>query len=317
MDFLWNDYLDLINVSPWRNIRVLATSLISMSISLLILGQETKKRFHKKAIFPLNARALSVFSYLCIVFGPISIISLPFGVIQDNSLCIISESCNVTAFIIQMLSMEYFQLSRLYYCFSRDRVYSAKGYPRSLFIIMFAAFTISGLVAIVSHIMFQVESHCGRNMDHLPSRHILSGSVVCLFLLDIFTAFLYWIKIRKLQGLRQSTDSKINRNIQTILYRVLLLTLFYLVITFISIYIVIRAFVGIESVAYSVSIYLMLDHNIEEYAHFLKGVKRLKLHWCCCCCGFIVTQQYESMKADLDQKQNVIADGNDPASIGE
>ena len=95
------------------------------------------------------------------------------------------------------------------------------------------------------------------------------------------------------------------------------MTVFYLVITFINNFIFVWAFLGIDSVAYSVSIYLMLDHNIEEYVYFLKGVKRLKLHWCCCCCGYMVTQQYNSMKEDLESVKDDTASptGDVPGSV--
>ena len=42
--------------------------------------------------------------------------------------------------------------------------------------------------------------------------------------------------------------------------------------------------------------YLMMDHNEEQYIKFLKRIHRFKCHWIfCCCCRFMVDEQLNQL----------------------
>ena len=95
-----------------------------------------------------------------------------------------------------------------------------------------------------------------------------SVSILLFFSLDVFTAILYWFKVKKIQHQQKSKECHSYINIQTILHRMLLLTIFYLFVTVIN-GLTVFLFAGIHTAACSVSMYLMQDHNTKEYVHFL------------------------------------------------
>ena len=137
MALIFAEYRDFISVRPWADIRGISTALVSLSVAVLILFSETKKRLTGEVIFPDNARSLQVFSYSCIMFGAINIV---FDILERiDNICVVSQGLACVADILQLSSMEYFQLSRLHYCFSRERVHSNNGYPNWLFILMYIA----------------------------------------------------------------------------------------------------------------------------------------------------------------------------------
>ena len=125
--------------------------------------------------------------------------------------------------------------------------------------------------------------------DILATMYSLSAF---LFLfIDIFTAYLYWIKIRVILNNENLRNTAVSDNIESVLARVLILTFFYLfcVLLFNAIS---YAITGLVRVVYSLAMYLMQDHNSKEYQMFLKLLQKLKVHWCCCCCWNVLKRQY-------------------------
>ena len=62
----------------------------------------------------------------------------------------------------QQTTLGFYQLSRLYYCFARDKVNSSEGYPNWVFIIMFAY----AIVCYVAILFFSIDHYvisCGIN----------------------------------------------------------------------------------------------------------------------------------------------------------
>ena len=97
-------------------------------------------------------------------------------------------------------------------------------------------------------------------------------------------------------------------NIESVLVRVLILTFFYFICVILfngATY----AFSALVPVVYSLSMYLMQDHNSKEYRMFLRLLQKLKVHWCCFCCWNVLKRQYhyhddtESKLADVQQKE--------------
>ena len=292
---IFAEYMDLISGRPWSDIRRIPTALVSLSVALFILYSETKKRLTVEVIFPDKARCLQFFSYSCLVFGAIKIV---FDILQPiDCICVISHIFTTVACILQFSSMEYFQLSRLHYCFSRERVHSKNGYPKWLFIVMYIAPSVCGVLVIASWTSMMTRSECDFEVISLSDLDVMTWSVSygSFFSLDVFTAFLCWFKVRRIQHQQKSKESNVMTNIQTILHRMLLLTIFYLFVAVIT-QMTGFLFPGINTVACSVSMYLMQDHNTKEYVHFLYVLKRFKLYLCCCCRGGrMVKDQYQAM----------------------
>ena len=123
-------------MATWLFEAPLSYWLISMTISIICFGittamnaRERQRRKQPDTIFA--SRYLSIFSRLCIAMGPIT--TLIGAVSYLPWICFISGLLRGPSLFLQIVAMECYQLSRLYYCFSRDQVHSDKGYPKWIF----------------------------------------------------------------------------------------------------------------------------------------------------------------------------------------
>merc|ERR1719356_1716230 len=79
-------------------------------------------------------------------------------------LCSFSTSFLHSILWTQAVFMGFYQISKLYYCFSQNQIYSKKGYPNWLFIIMY----IIGIFIFLSgwsypYFAVSLNLHCGIN----------------------------------------------------------------------------------------------------------------------------------------------------------
>ena len=137
-----------------------SASLIGILIHALILFKEIRNR--RSSITKFTTKRLKILSISCIINGLIARIF--FFTDYLYPFCIFSYVIGWIFYDLQFLSMGYYQLSRLYYCFANDQIHSNKGYPKWLFYIMYT----SGIVFAVNMqfmLMSNVEHHriCGIN----------------------------------------------------------------------------------------------------------------------------------------------------------
>ena len=88
------------------------------------------------------------------------------------------------------------------------------------------------------------------------------------------------------------------------MYRICILTLFYEIPAF-TVYWIIVASDGWQinaTIFYSISMYLMMEHNDKAYAKFLRCTYRLKLHYLCCCYRGIISNQVRD--SIIEQESN-------------
>ena len=100
-----------------------------------------------------------------------------------------------------------------------------------------------------------------------------------------------------MEGYIDFKGTKTYENVRSILHTVLILNLFYWVISG-WINVVSFAFNAGVPVVFSLSMFLMQDHNTTEYIVFLRILIRFKLFWCCCCCGRMVGEQYQFLATE-------------------
>ena len=127
----------------WYTISFVISVSISIPTTLYILGRETWNRRNPNIIFA--SKWLYIFSILCIGIGPIAPIIYTITFVEDDRICTAAVIGGAVANILQLLFLEWFQLSRLHYCFSRDSVHSIKGYSRWLFVIMYTVVTVEAI----------------------------------------------------------------------------------------------------------------------------------------------------------------------------
>ena len=307
-------------------------SFICFVICTSIFCQERQKRQQQDHL--TVSKYLSIPSYLCIVLGAITTFFHILSYIPV--LCIIRDILVTPIVTLQISTMECYQLTRLYYCFSRTQVHSNNGYPNWVFVVLFSLTVIWYPIAVIWDYRFvglecQIASDGTTVIQYREpfGYDSAAGSwmyvlLVCrailYWVIEWTTAALYWYKIHSLQRHRNEKDRAVYDRIQSILHRVLILTYFYLFIDTMMItldwsasFAATTGFTNnnpfetwpysIISLSLSYSMFLMQDYNISEYVAFLRFVRRYKCIWCFSCFGSMVNEQYRMLVVNLDERK--------------
>ena len=276
--------------------------------------KECKSRNSGNILF--TTKYLALWSALCIATAPIS--SLTGTLRYFPGFCHIAPYVfRITAFA-GLIFLGYYQLSRLYYCFARDKVHSNKGYPNWLFVIMFAI----AFLFYFTFIFFNVDHYtisCGINNKYQayynksrPLRNpkwIMPVSTIALvvcIIWDLLTLSLYINKVRMFTKF-YNNDTKIKNRILLILNKIIIITLFYHFVQILTLFCVfwltkVTSIIDGVTVAnfyallHSYSMYIMVDHNKKSYEWFLNILYRSRLYFVCCCCKRIVIQQLDEIQ---------------------
>jgi len=236
-------------------------------------------------------------------------------------------------FEIQFLSLGFYQLSRLHYCFSRDRVHSDKGYPFWAFTVMISIGIVMSLSWILNFIIvepltlkcgfgagsesfFMIKQQNAIALDGMVHHFYLSIGL-CTQIWDITTLLMYIYKIWKIGTFYKSRNDNIWNNIRFVLHRIVITTLFYLITTFLMTMImyIIASMNGLQSddnigytlqygvttsftsILWSLSICLMMEHNMEEYGTFLRFCRRIFF----CCGHHIIDRQLRELETETKE----------------
>ena len=320
--------------SKW--ITILVIHLICITIGFLILRSETRKRKLSTTIFPTIW--FKLFSITCIAsyFMYQMFQSLEY----IPGFCVFSNYFSRVFVAFLYTAMGSYQLYRLYYCFANEQVHSNKGYPKCVFIIM----GVSGVIGLnhlcISVLFLDIEastvfrSECGYNDKYefyfhpiqlFGPRAIMPGFYFSLLGLgfsvwDILTLCLYIMKIWRFK--KYATEEPIvYKRIMSILLKVFILTVFYEVF-FILYGISLVSEIGIQSskwwlalilsqlshLSVCCSMYLMLDHNKQQYLKFLRIISMFRFHLICFCWRHYVIDEIDSLERDIQQLSNSVND---------
>ena len=151
-------------------------------------------------------------------------------------------------------------------------------------------------------------------------------------LVEWTTVLLYWYKVRSLKkrkncdnipknkdgdgapSISKSMSVDVRDRIQSILDRVLILTYFYLFLSFLLFGLDdIAGYLdwpplfemwptSVISLSLCYSMFLMQDHNTSEYIAFLRFIRRWKCVLCFCCFGSMVNEQYRMLVENVDER---------------
>eukprot|EP01084_Bolivina_argentea_P239140 401924_1 len=306
----------IIQPAEWLSVSMMASIAFITSIAILI--KELKKRKSEDAKF--TTKWLQLFSLLAMIFGTIYTIGhitkfLPIA-------CIFTDPLRFALLSDQYAFIGFYQLARIYYCFSQNQVHSSNGYPNWLFVIMYAigiALCLSGSI----HPWFVTIWHmqCGLNhkgqyitkeafIQHPLSAPLTNVSMGIYIIWDVCTLFLYLFKAYSFKKYK-SEQTPVYKRIMSILTRILVLTAFYefgMVLcnivgilrdrftdpdTVIMMRILYSFSFLLASVIGNYSMYLMQQHNDKEYNQFLRILYKLQIHYICCCCKTAIIQAVE------------------------
>ena len=331
----------VLNPSTWA--LMCGFYLASSGISFIMLYSEIKHRTNVETTFTNNYfKFLSITPIIC-GFSQ-SVLYLTAFI---PGLCLFTNMIAFIAYIAEPLILGFYQLYRLYYCFSNSQIHSHRGYPKWVFIIMYGYGTFWGPAFItfwfINHndVSILINSECGYfgNYDfyakpipininiaasHAETLGLISAILQFSFLAwDIVTLILYWCKIRKIKRIVKESEV-VHRRIQAILQKIRILTIFYD-------FVYLGEFLcgttmgflyGVDSLEYGIyvifsgqaillsisyAIFLMLDHNQHHYVKFLRACYCSKLYLLYCCCRNSIIEQLKELDTDHAETSYAIA----------
>ena len=295
--------MSVITKSPSEWIVASSIGFIDVLLNIIILKKELDKRRNTEIHWVSNY--LKYLSLICLISG------VCFGfffMTQDwPILCYFGWHLGIISIVIQQTSLGYYQLVRLYYCFSETSIHSTFGYSNILFIIMYTIGAIQIIISLITVSFRQIDSCKINNQYQFISKN--SFAINTSFLLLLFGAiptiiYLVWewttlyLYIRKLLQFVKSYQSKsinleksIYDRIKLILIKITILAIVYeifaiflivvvLIITFTTTWygLIIQILTLGSTVIVDYSMYLMQEHNSFEYQQFLR-----KIYYIGCC----------------------------------
>lgn len=287
-------------------------TLIIAVINGLILYKEISKRRSTQILF--ISKYLKIYPLICMASG----ISLGiFGTtLYIPGLCYVSWQLFLISVTVQAVSLGFFQLSRLYFCFSRATTKTSQGYPNWVFYSMFGIGSLAiSIVCIASWFMIKTK-YCGwnDNMDYVTKTEIYHPNAIYLVLFTLLTFFIWdWItfilyiaKYCLFKSRNKTKNVQVHTRIRCILMNIIIGTGVYefcVIVCIISIIITqfafenyFNAFTKIIMVQITGAFYLccinygmliMQQHNHDEYTRFLRVIT-------CICCGKCLNEELRS-----------------------
>ena len=315
-------------------------------ICTIVVGCIARSEYQKRSSEPnlFVSDRLKITSALSIVSGLSTSIGLCLASLPGT--CFITYTARALPFGIQYLSVGLYQLSRLHYSFSKTSTRNAHGYPKWVFILMVTVgitVTVSWTMLWILGPPFSPK--CGFRKDfsfewHYKSKGILFGGnmdeqneqfsqysavIIGIYSMwDITTLLLYSCKIKSLRNATKMSQDAVWRKFMFILQRIITLTLFYQISMIL--FLPIAVFVGFSSdnnnvlretvlliesalltMFLSISMYLMMEHNTNEYLQFLRFFRRTGLKYVYFCCWHRVVDRqladFEEMKTKISEEK--------------
>ena len=320
-------FLTSLVISPLTWIIWLSMGAITTIITGTVARLEYKKRRLDSTIFVSNN--LRITSAISIGCGLITAILLCLEILPGS--CMLQLVASLIVGGNQFVFIGLYQLSRLHYCFSKTSAHHQNGYPKWLFLVMViigVALQVSCTVLFTfgqplpstcgfkkdfrfefeykdSSILF--EGNLDEQMTHFYSYYMIYVATFRSW--DISILLLYCYKIKSFRKTRALRRDAVWRKIIFILQRIIIVTLFYQISSVtlgfarynvqkylqkltIAKYSLYHAVIALSTILYSISMYLMMEHNTDEYLRFLRCLKKSYLKYICfCCCHRMVDRQ--------------------------
>ena len=187
----------------WNWLISTGISIICFLISSAMYLRERRNRQRSHRVVP--CKYLSASSYLCIILGPIT--TFLDILVYFPVFCHIYYILNPPTGMLQTAAMEFYQLSRLHYCFSRNRVHAHNSYPNWVFVVLFVVLLIWFFsVIITSYSWWPTECRIRsegtavtRGIELFVNRFWTSIIMSLYVVLEVTTVLLYWCKVRSLR----------------------------------------------------------------------------------------------------------------------
>jgi len=244
-------------------------------IGCVISGRFLRTELQKRRLNPdlVKSAHLRYTSIACLWCGPIGCILLILSVIPG--FCILRLTGNLMLLVTQYLTLGFYQLSRLEYCFSKDSLHGRKeGYPLWVFVIMNAVgvmIWISALIMVLfvdtlprkcgyssgftffvqfrdKSLLFEGDYYSDDYMKNLYYAWYFCSSVA-VQMWDVMTLLLYYFKIRQIAKIHKSKEDGVWRRVLRIMHRIVIVTMFYLYFNVLTL----LTFIGLSVASFPVS----------------------------------------------------------------
>ena len=307
--------------------------LFNIHINGYLVQKEISKR--RGGIAKFTSKYMRIFSIGTLWSGFIAALFVALPVFPG--FCYLDLSGKAIVFGFQTQCMGWYQLSRLHYCFSNEKIHNRNGYPLSVFIILFAFGPLSLIDwTTVLLIKYPLPTRCGFRNNFVAFREYADysasesglvsiwffGQIIVSWSWEITTLLLYGFKIWKIGKIYKSKQEQIWKNVLFMLDRIAILTIFYffnyLISTLIlllgglgdddELYLVLSSLANtLSNMSLSVSVYLMMEHNTAEYTIFLRVLRRSYLEYLCFCCYFhkMVDRQIDILLRGRESKERI------------
>ena len=278
-----------------------------------ILRKELQKRSHDDV-----PRDINIYQKWLNFWSALTMISCIVGLIvailhRVEYICLYSSLFAIQTWLQQSICLTIYQIIRLQYIFSSSQIHSdTYSIPNYLFIFLYSNLFILVIILYVFPFLTTIvkpngELGCILDYQFTMNIHriIAIGGISWYYILDLTVLLLYIFKNYQIQNHTSFKEIKIYQRIKFIMHRIIVLTLFYELKSFIAIFInfvttpikssslIHPVIVGIDTLLTVVIIYLMIEHNKEEYMKFLKILRMNRL---CYCCGPIVKEEPDFRK---------------------
>ena len=326
-------FLERLTLTPENWLSWMIIGLIATALTGIVTRMECKNRRSEANRFASDS--LRITSTVSIGCGLTTAILMCLTVLPG--VCMLQLAAPLMMFGAQFLFMGFYQLSRLHYCFSQNSAHHQNGYPQWIFIVMVTVGSLlMASYAILTFLGHPLHSTCDFKRDYtfqweyMDSSILFQGdlkkqknsfytfyNIICVaaLLWDLTTLLLYCYKINAFRKIPTLQQNAVWRKIMFILQHILVITLFYQISFLVIVaalravvyvphigrtasYTILNALIGSFTVLYSISMYLMMEHNTEAYVRFLRCFKRTYLKYICfCCCHRIIDRQLKDLQS--------------------
>ena len=312
-----------------------ALGLCTMIVTGALLRSEAKHRKSGSAQF--TTPYLKWWAHLCILCS--FVYGLSVSLKFFDAFCFVMPFVEILSAFGFLTCMGFYQLSRIYYCFSQSKVYSNKGYPDWLFVLMHAVGVVVLANVLIAMSLEYIPSSCGIDDEyvfqvqyidyatHSDSERFwalyFGGIMLCYLCWDIATFLMYLLKLWSFRRYK-TQNAAIYQRIVSILHRVVVTTILYEVtvaavtVVAVSIFanrcrfcrghsraLVLDLLGALSSMIYAYAMFLTLSHNTPHYVRFLRLVRRLRLSYICCGGRHMVVEQLKELDVnDSEQVQD-------------
>ena len=273
---------------------------------------------------------LDRWSMLTFIFASTAVTIMPFD--QIFTICRFIRAFTYFFYFQAKIWITFYQIARLQFCFAQSQVHSKYGYSKRWFIFLY----FNGVILTIFNVYSQIDTafvskyhrHSYRTCIADESSNwevieelIINGTFFYYGVWDWTVFMCYIIKICQYYKKSDKVEESISKRIMFIVYKIAFLTAILEVVALIVVILydvihddgvnwilrlILNVFLVFEAFITVYLVYLMVDHNNNEYVVFIKRLNTIGMF--CCCKSFVdialemeIVDSIELEKGDMER----------------